>query len=458
MGRTENMSTEAVRVQLRNLFLAAVDAVDPRQLIRRVVRVERAQLLISQEGDGPQVRTFPLPGRIFVIGVGKGAGPMAQELESVLGERLAEGIVVIPCGQTAELRRTAVVHGEHPLPGLGSVAGAQRIASLLARQHASDVICFCLTGGASSLLVSPAFGISLDDKLAVNRLLLACGADIHAINTVRKHLSQVKGGGLARWAFPATLVSFILSDVIGDDLSTIGSGPTVPDPSTFHDAWAVLHRYDLLEQVPPAVLAHLRQGNAGATPETPKPGDAVFARVHNFLIGSNRLALNAAAAAARRWGFTTQILDEPLSGDTTAAARGFARTLRVLLHTGQLPMCVLAGGETTVHVTGQGKGGRNQEFALVVAQEMKGESNWALLSAGTDGIDGPTEAAGAFVESRSIDQAREQGLDPLAALRENDTYPFFAALGDLFIPGPTGTNVMDIKIALLSPPADPFSP
>ena len=450
MGRAANMSTEAVRMQLRALFTAAVDAVDPRQLVRRTVQVERTRLLIQ---DGSQVRTFPLLGRVFVTGAGKGAGLLAQELESVLGERIAGGVVVIPRGQTAELHRIAVVHGEHPLPGPGSASGAEQINTLLAQKQASDLICFCLTGGASSLLVSPAAGISLDDKLAVNRLLLACGADIHAINTVRKHLSQVKGGGLARWAFPATLVSFILSDVIGDDLSTIGSGPTVPDPSTFLEAWAVLERYSLLEKVPVSVLTHLRQGCAGALPETLKPWDTIFAQVHNFLVGSNRLALNAAAAAARRLGFTTQVLDEPLSGDTTDTACEFARTLRTLLRTCQAPLCVLAGGETTVRVAGQGKGGRNQEFALVVAQELQGETGWAVLSAGTDGIDGPTDAAGAFVDGWSIDRARERGLDPLAALKENDTYPFFAALGDLFIPGPTGTNVMDIKVVLLFPPA-----
>lgn len=454
MGRGENMSTEAMRAHLQDLFWAAVRAVDPRQLIRRMVQVERAQLQIIQGGTGTQVQTFPLLGRVIVIGAGKGAGLLAQELASVLGGRLAGGVVVIPRGQTAELHGVAVVHGEHPLPGPGSVAGAEQIAALLAQKHPSDVICFCLTGGASSLLVSPASGLSLDDKLAVNRLLLTCGADIHAINTVRKHLSRIKGGGLARWAFPATLVSFILSDVVGDDLSTIGSGPTVPDSSTFHDALAVLEGYDLLERVPSSVLTRLRQGCAGALPETPKPGDAVFTHVHNLLIGSNRLALNAAAAAAQRLGFTTQILDEPLSGDTTEAGRDFARILHTLLQTCKAPLCVLAGGETTVRVTGQGEGGRNQEFALVVAQELHRVAGWALLSAGTDGVDGPTDAAGAFVDSRSIDRATARGLDPLAALRENDTYPFFAALGDLFTPGPTGTNVMDMKIALLLPPAD----
>ena len=448
------MSTEAKRAHLQDLFWAAVRAVDPRQLIRRMVQVEQGQLQIIQGGTGPQVQTFPLRGRVFVIGAGKGAGLLAQELASVLGGWLAGGVVVIPCGQTAELHGVAVVHGEHPLPGLGSIAGAEQIAALLAQKHPSDVICFCLTGGASSLLVSPAFGLSLDDKLAVNRLLLTCGADIHAINTVRKHLSRIKGGGLARWASPATLVSFILSDVVGDDLSTIGSGPTVPDSSTFHDALAVLEGYDLLEQVPSAVLTRLRQGCAGALPETPKPGDAVFTHVHNLLIGSNRLALNAAATAAQHLRFTTQVLDQPLSGDTTEAGRDFARILRTLLYTCKAPLCVLAGGETTVRVTGQGKGGRNQEFALVVARELDGVTGWTLLSAGTDGVDGPTDAAGAFVDSQSIDRATARGLDPLAALRENDTYPFFAALGDLFTPGPTGTNVMDVKIALLLPPAD----
>jgi len=357
-------------------------------------------------------------------------------------------VVVIPRGYTAALRRIMAVDGEHPLPGPGSVSGAGKIAALLAGKHTSDLICCCLTGGASSLLVSPVPGVSLDDKLAVNRLLLACGADIHAVNTVRKHLSQVKGGGLARWTFPATLVSFLLSDVIGDDLSTIGSGPTVPDPTTFADAWAVLEQYDLLEQVPPAVLTHLRRGLIGALPETPKPGDEVFARVHNVLVGSNHLALNAAAAAAPRLGFVTQILDDPLSGDTTAAARSFAGTLCAILQTCRAPVCVLAGGETTVRVTGQGKGGRNQEFALVVAQELQNEAGWTLLSAGTDGIDGPTDAAGAFVDGQSSERAREKRLDPLAALRENDTYSFFAALGDLFLPGPTGTNVMDLYVAL----------
>jgi hydroxypyruvate reductase len=448
MGRGENMSTESARAKLKALFTAAVAAVDPRLLIRHSIAIEGSRLLVQA---GETRGTFPLPDRVFVVGAGKGAGLLALELETVLGERLAGGVVVIPQGQTTALHRVAIVHGEHPLPGPGSIVGAEQIAALLSRKRPSDLVCFCLTGGASSLLVSPAPGLTLENKLAVNRLLLDSGAPIHAVNTVRKHLSQIKGGGLARWVFPATLVSFILSDVIGDDLSTIGSGPTVADPSTFQDAWGILEEYDLLGRVPPAALSRLRQGRAGVVQETPKPGAAVFARVHNFLLGSNRLALTAAAAAAQRLGFTSHLVPQPVVGDTTDAACEFARTLRVLLPTVQTPTCILAGGETTVHVTGRGKGGRNQEFALVVAQELGGEANWALLSAGTDGIDGPTDAAGAFVDGQSITRAKAQGLDPQTALKENDAYSFFAALSDLFMPGPTGTNVMDIKIALLWP-------
>lgn len=445
------VSSKAIRTQLEVLFSAAVDAVAPCRLITRVAKVDKGHLLVQEQKEDSRTLIFPLTGRIFVIGAGKGAGFLAHGIETLLGKHLTGGIVVIPAGQTIELEQLTIVNGEHPLPGRGSLRGAEEIFELLAKTQASDLICCCLTGGASSLLASPVVGISLEDKLLVNQLLLSCGADIHEVNTVRKHLSRVKGGGLARWSFPATMVGFILSDVIDDDLSTIGSGPTVPDPSTFHDAWKVLERYILLDQVPSSVLAYLSAGRNGALSETPKPGDEVFTRTHNVLIGSNRLALEAAAAVARNSGFTPQVALMPLSGDTSEAARRFAYILRSILATICEPTCVLAGGETTVRVTGQGKGGRNQEFALVVAQELAGEESWALLSAGTDGIDGPTNAAGAFVDGRSVARAEQKGLDPSDFLRENDTYTFFAALGDLFTPGPTGTNVMDVKIALLFP-------
>jgi glycerate 2-kinase len=443
--------TEVTHTQLRTLFTAAVAAVDPRTLIGRAIAVDHDSLLVHAHESEARTSSIPLPDRVFIIGAGKGAGLLAQGLEAVLGARVRDGVVVVPTGVSVDTQRVTLVHGEHPLPGPGSVSGAERIRALLARTQPSDLLCFCLTGGASSLLVSPAVGLSLADKLAVNRLLLACGADIHELNTVRKHLSQIKGGHLARFAFPTPLVSFILSDVIDDDLSTIGSGPTVPDASTFQDAWNILDRYQLLEQVPASVFAYLTAGCRGTQPETPKPGDPVFAQVHNFLLGSNRIALAAAATTAKAAGFLPIVLPSPLVGDTTDSARQFAAELRRQLVTIREHVCVLAGGETTVRLTGHGKGGRNQEFALVVARELTGEERWALLSAGTDGIDGPTDAAGAFVDGYTVHRARAYDLDPAQVLAENDSYRFFRTLGDLFSPGPTGTNVMDLKIALLFP-------
>lgn len=442
------MSPEKVRPFLRSLFRSAIDAVDPNKLIQRVVQLDAHQLRIRTK---QQNLSLALPRQVFVIGAGKGAGLLAQGLESILAERIAGGVVVLPPGQNVSFDRIRTVYGEHPLPGPGSLAAAELLSAVLKKKQENDLVCFCLTGGASSLLVSPAPGLTLQDKLTVNTLLFTCGADITAMNTVRKHLSHVKGGGLARWVFPSPLVSFILSDVIGDDLSTIGSGPTAPDPTTFQDAWKVLAQFDLLNKIPPAVQRHFRKGLEEAYLETPKLGDVIFSNVSNILIGSNRLALEAVAETARSLGLTPLLQDEPLRGDTTAVALQFAEIIKTHRKKATQPSCLIAGGETTVQVTGTGKGGRNQEFALVVAQALDGEAGWTLLSAGTDGIDGPTDAAGAFVDGFTLDSARRRGIDSRQILQSHDSYHFFASLGDLFSPGPTGTNVMDIKIVLLQP-------
>ena len=442
------MNPQEARSHLRILFAQAIDAVNPGKLVQQTVQFEKTNLIVCAH---QQVHRFSLMGQVFVIGAGKGAGLLVQGLEDQLGDRITDGVVVLSHGQQMELQKVRVVHGEHPFPGQGSLAAADHITALLARKQEIDLICFCLTGGASSLLVSPVPGLSLNDKLAVNRQLIACGADIFAINTVRKHLSRIKGGGLARLAHPTSLLSLILSDVVGDDLSTIGSGPTVPDPTTFHNAWTIVENFHLLESLPTAARDYLRNGKAGLHQETPKPGDAIFTHVSNILIGSNRIALEATAEKSRILGFTPEIVDNPIRGDTTDAALQFAGTLRALLQNPQKPVCLLAGGETTVHVRGTGKGGRNQEFALVVAQALRDETKWTLLSAGTDGIDGPTDAAGAFADGGSIKRAKTKGFNPQQILKNNDSYSFFAALGDLFCPGQTGTNVMDIKIALLWP-------
>jgi glycerate-2-kinase len=341
-----------------------------------------------------------------------------------------------------------VSEAAHPLPDVRGEQATLRIIESLRTYGTGDLVCL-ISGGASSLLVCPRAPVSLQDKIATTRLLLECGADIHAFNTVRKHLSQVKGGGLLRQA-RTPMLALLLSDVIADDPGTIGSGPTAPDDTTFADAWGVFTRYRLTGRVPASAVELVQAGIAGRVPETVKSNTAEAARCRNVIIGSNRTALEGAAATARARGRAVYVEDQPLSGDTTLAAEQFAARVRQLIadRRSDTPLCILAGGETTVHVVGGGRGGRNQEFALATAPALAGTSV-TMLSAGTDGIDGPTDAAGAFVDGTTLRRAKERGLDVDAALHTNDSYTFFLQLGDLFRCGPTATNVMDIKIALV---------
>lgn len=430
------------------LFDVAVQAVHPRHLIPRTVSIRSDTLSVRAAGA---VLDLPLRGRLVLVGAGKGAGAMAEALVSASHGRITRGCVVVPGEASLSIPNVTVVRGEHPVPGPGSLASTRILLDTLSGLKPDDCVLCCLTGGASSLLVDPAPGLTLADLGAVNQALLDCGADIRAMNTIRKHLSRVKGGWLARYARPARVVGPILSDVVGDDLSVIGSGPTVADPTTFADAWRIVEDYGLEDRLPVGVCRYLCEGLAGAQPETPKPGEQTFTRVHNLLIGSNRGALQAAHDAAGRYGVHPHLIDEPLTGDTGRAARGFATTVREIRRRCSKPTCVLAGGETTVRVRGNGKGGRNQEFALQVALELRDEPGWSLLSAGTDGIDGPTDAAGAFVDAAMLGRARTRGINPRTFLSNNDTYTLFSALDDLFRPGPTGTNVMDVKLALVRP-------
>lgn len=390
-------------------------------------------------------------GPVCLLAAGKAAAPMATAAVVALGQRadaVAIGVAGAVGGPGVRLHL-----GGHPLPTRASVSATDVACEAVVRAAPGALVVVLLSGGASALLVRPACGLTLGDKAAASAELLACGASIDEINTVRKHLSEIKGGGLARLAAPRTVWSLILSDVVGDDVATIGSGPTAADPSTFADAWTIVDRYGLADRVPSAVRAHLRLGIDGERPETPKPGDPCVQSVRNTVIASNRTTLAAAAVHAARLGFVPVVVERPLTGDTTEAARSFAAELirrrRVVRH----PTCVIAGGETTVRVRGAGRGGRNQEFALVAALETSGVDGVDLLSAGTDGIDGPTDAAGAFVGAETLRAARARGLDGRAALLENDSYRFFDAIGGLFRPGPTGTNVMDLKLALVRPSA-----
>lgn len=367
---------------------------------------------------------------------------MAAGCVDAVGADGVVGVVATADGCALPAGAIEVLETGHPLPDQRGEAAASKI--LRFAQSADRGLLVLLSGGASSLLAAPSPPVRLDDLIAVNALLLASGADIEQVNTVRKHLSDIKGGGLLR-AAPGPVATLAMSDVVGDDPGTIGSGPSVPDPTTFEDAWGVLEAYGVLSRVPRTVLDVLDEGRRGLRRETLKPSEDVARRSSYRIVASNTTALDAAAGAAREAGFEPEILPLPIAGDTTVAARSFAEGL--IRRSASRPVCVLAGGETTVRLRGMGKGGRNQEFALAMAKRLSG-AGWTVLSAGTDGVDGPTNAAGALVDGSTRQRAQQRGLDLALALADNDSYGFFASLGDLVLCGPTGTNVMDIKIAL----------
>jgi glycerate 2-kinase len=345
-----------------------------------------------------------------------------------------------------------LVEAEHPIPDARGEAAAAEILRL-ARDAGPDSLVLCLiSGGGSALTPAPVPGVTLAEKQATTRLLLECGATINELNAVRKHLSRLKGGQLARAAHPAPVVSLLLSDVIGDPLDVIASGPTAPDPTTFGDALAVLDRFGLRARLPSAVRAHLEGGARGVAEETPKPGDPALAGVTNVVIGNNGLVVDAAVAEARRVGLTPCLLTRRLQGEAREVARVFASLLDETARGGLIqgrPACLIAGGETTVTIRGRGTGGRCQEFALALVPELASMRDVVVLAAGTDGSDGPTDAAGAVVDTTTLERARGKGMDARRALAENDSHPFFAALGDLVMTGPTGSNLMDLYLGVV---------
>jgi hydroxypyruvate reductase len=437
----------ALRADARRIFEAALAAVDPEEAVRRHLRLEGRRLRAGSS-------TYDLDAceRVLVAGAGKAAAPMALALERLLEGRIDGGLIVVKDGHGLPLERIRVVEAGHPVPDARGVRGTEEILKLLESAGGRDLVLFLVTGGGSALLAAPAQGIRLSEKQEATRRLLACGATIHEINAIRKHLSRAKGGQLARAAHPAAVLSLVLSDVIGDDLDVIGSGPTVPDTSTFGDTLEILRRYGILNRVPDGVRAHLERGAAGLLPETPKPGDPVFGRCSELLVGTNLRALSAAAAAAERLGYRSLILSSRLEGEAREVARAFAAVGREVLgsrHPVPPPACILAGGETTVTLRGGGRGGRNQEFALAGAIALEGVEGVVLLAGGTDGTDGPTDAAGALADGSTAERARRLGLDPLERLRENDAYHFFRPLDGLIMTGPTRTNVMDVYMLLV---------
>jgi glycerate 2-kinase len=426
------------------IFRAALKAADPVEAVLRHLKVERGALVAGR-------RRYPLAGfeNVWVIGAGKAGAAMAQAVERVLGARVRGGLVNVKYGHVAKLRRVELNECGHPVPDERGVAGVQRIAEIARRAGEHDLVIAVVSGGGSALLPLPAPPVTLEQKQEVTRLLLACGADIHEINAVRKHISLVKGGQLARLCYPARVVALLLSDVIGDDLDVIGSGPTAPDASTFAQARAILEKYGIWDRTPASVRERLSDASLA---ETPKPGDAVFARTHNLIVGSNRLAVDAAARRARELGLRPLVLSTTIEGETRDVARMHAAIAREVLDSGRPvrpPVCLISGGETTVTLRGQGLGGRNQEFVLAAAIDLAGSERAVVLSGGTDGTDGPTDAAGALADGATVHRAARLGLDARRFLAGNDSYHFFEALGDLLKTGPTNTNVMDIRLLLI---------
>jgi len=441
----EVKQVEAVTI-LTDAFKAGVACVKPDRLIRDHVKLSRETLTIGEE-------TFDLNGinRIMVAGAGKASGLMAAELEKVMGDRLSEGTVVVKYGHGVPCRIVEIVEAGHPYPDQAGVEATRKMVSLCQGAGENDLVLFLLSGGGSALLADYPEGCSLADVAYLSKLLVNSGADIREINAVRKHLSRVKGGQLARMAFPATVVSLILSDVVGDPLDVIASGPTVADRSTFADALGVCRRYGIEARVPQALMRVLVDGAAGRVAETPKTDDPLLARTTNLVIGSNRLALEACLRDLRKRGIEGEIVTDRLDGDTEAAAATIVSTAleRKRRCRTRKPFALLFGGETTLKVTGNGNGGRNQHMALKAAWLLRGQPGITFLAAGTDGTDGPTEMAGAVVDGETCERAAAQGMNAQESLRAFDSYSFFRVAGGHVFTGPTMTNVMDLALALV---------
>ena len=436
------------RAHARAIFDAGVAAADPGRCIHQTLAVTGDELHC-----GPLRFPFDTISSLRLVGAGKATAAMAAATEAILGDHIDCGAINTKYGHALPLARVETFEAGHPVPDEAGVAGARRQLELLAGLDPDALVLGLFSGGGSALLPAPAEGLTLAEKQETTRLLLACGATIDEINALRKHLSAIKGGLLARVAAPARVVALMLSDVIGDPLDTIASGPTHPDATTFGDCLASVDRYDLRHQLPTPVRQHLEAGARGKRPETPKPGDPCFTRAESLVIGNSRLAIDAAAHKASALGYEVCVLTSRLQGEARHAAAALVSIAQETAETNRpiaRPACLIAGGETTVTLRGNGKGGRNQELALAASLQLDGWPTITLLSGGTDGTDGPTDAAGALADGQTLSRARAQGLDARAFLDHHDSYPFFAALDDLVITGPTGTNVMDLQIVLIA--------
>jgi hydroxypyruvate reductase len=433
----------------RQIMDAALRAVDPAQAVLNALRVEGDRLHAGSHTY--DLRRFK---RILVVGAGKASAPMARAAEEVLGDRIAAGVVNVRYGYTDATRRVALHEAAHPVPDENGVAGTRQIVDLLEGAGADDLVLCLISGGGSALMMLPEDPISLADYQALTQALLRSGATINQVNTVRKHVERVKGGRLAQIAAPAEIVALILSDVVGNPLDFIASGPTVPDTTTFGDALDVLREFDLVDKVPRSVADWIQRGARGEVPETPKPGDPVFARTATEVIGSLDVAAAAALQQARDLGFEAMLLTTFLEGEARDAGKLAAALAKELVLRGRPtapPSCLILGGETTVTVRGEGRGGRNQEIALAAGIALAGLDRALVATLATDGTDGPTDAAGGFADGGTLARAAARGLDARAALAANDSYALLDQIGDLLVTGPTNTNVNDLLFVFSFP-------
>ena len=442
-----DFSVEAMRQHAHEIFQAAVRVVDAGQCVRQFVRLENERLCV-----GNQAYDLDTYKRVLVVGMGKASTQMGAALEDILGDRIGGGLINTKYDHAVPLKHIEVIECGHPVPDEAGVEGTQRMLELLNGADEQTLVLCLISGGGSALTPAPVEGLSLAEKQKTTCLLFACGANIVELNAIRKHLSRVKGGGLARAAFPAKVVALMLSDVIGDPMDVIASGPTVPDTATFETCVDILEKYDLMAQAPEAVRAHLKAGLAGDIADTPKPGDKALANVQNLVVGSNGLAVAEAEQKAKALGYHTLVLSTRIEGEAREIAHVYAGIAKEIASTGRpiaAPACVIAGGETTVQVRGKGKGGRNQELVLSGAIQLAGWDGVVLFSGGTDGTDGPTDAAGAVADGQTVARAGAVELSAVAHLKNNDAYPFFKPLGDLIMTGATGTNVADVALVMV---------
>lgn len=446
-ARTPKLSE--ARGILVELVDSAIKAGNPSSSIRRWVKVEADKLKVGNyEVDLSGVD------RIVAVGGGKASAAMAITLEQILGDRLAEGTVNIPEDTVPREvgHKIKFVEAEHPIPSKSGMEGTKQMLDLVSELGSRDLVICLISGGGSALMPLPAEGIELSELQEVTQLLLKSGATIQEVNAVRKHLSAVKGGQLARAAYPARIVTLIISDVVGDKLDTIASGPTYWDSTTYRDAFSVLEKYKLTEKVSPSIIARLRNGVRGVIPETPKLGEECFRNAYYKIIASNADALEMAVEAGRAHDLNVHVLTTTMQGEACQVGEHLARVAKAVCQAGKpipMPALLLSGGETTVRVRGQGVGGRNQELVLSAVAGLAGLEGAAMVSFGTDGIDGPTDAAGAIADGFTLQKARELGLDPSSYLENNDSYHFFKGLEDLVVTGPSGTNIMDITALIV---------